>query len=384
MAQDGSSGSDGSVAHDGAEAHGEAGAQVGVEANGGAETEPHGALRVERLGAPPPDWDDLIARSSLANFCHLAGWREVMEETLGHEYVALAAREPGGELVAGLPLVAVRSRLFGSYLVSMPFLNYGGPIGSPEGCRALIDDAASLARERGVDLLELRARESFEQPHPVNERKVTVLLDLPDDPDVLFKDQFRSKLRSQIRRPMKEGMEVRFGHDQIGPFYRIFAENMRDLGTPVLPRALFDRIARVFGEVAVFGVVYAGDEPVAGGAGFQWGDEFELTWASSLRAWNRQAPNMLLYWGLMERAIEEGVGVFNFGRCTPGGGTHRFKAQWGGEDQVLPWIQVTPSGEPAATPNPDQGKYKVATQVWSKLPLGVTKAVGPWLARRIP
>ena len=341
-------------------------------------------LRVERCDAPPEGWDELLETSPRANFCHLPGWREVMEGALGHDYSALVARDTGGAVVAGLPLVEVRSRIFGHYLVSMPFLNYGGPVGSAAGCRALIDEATGMARELAVDLLELRAREAFDQPHPVNERKVTVLLELPDDPEVLFKDQFRSKLRSQIRRPMKEGMEVRFGHDQIEPFYRVFAENMRDLGTPVLPKTLFDRIGEVFGEVAVFGVVYAGEEPVAGGAGFQWGDEFELTWASSLRAWNRQAPNMLLYWGLMERAIEEGVGVFNFGRCTPGGGTHRFKAQWGGEDHVLPWIQVTPSGEPAATPNPEQGKYRAATQLWSKLPVGVTRVVGPWLARQIP
>ncbi|CAN5765543.1 FemAB family PEP-CTERM system-associated protein [soil metagenome] len=351
---------------------------------GGDSTRERAALEVVRSDALPPDWAELVERSPESTFCHLPGWQRIMEEEFGHRFLVLCARRPDGFLEAGLPLVHVMSRLFGSYLVSMPFLNYGGPIGGADGCRRLVDAAAELAGELGVDLLELRMREPLEQPHPVNERKVTVLLDLPEDPEVLWKDGLRAKVRSQVRRPMKAGMETRFGHDQVDAFYEVFSIHMRDLGTPVLPRSLFHLLAEVFEDTVVFAVVYSGDTPVAGGCGFRFRDEFELTWASSLRAYSREAPNMLLYWRLMERAIEDGLSVFNFGRCTPGGGTHRFKSQWGGEDHPLPWIQVAPSGERAATPNPDEGRYALAIRVWSRLPVGATRVIGPWLARRIP
>lgn len=341
-------------------------------------------FRIERTGVVPPDWDALVEGSPEATFCHLPGWKTILQDDFGHAFMWLTARRQDGTLEAGLPLVHVRSRLFGNYLVSMPFLNDGGPIGKPEGCRALVDAAAELARERSVDLLELRLRERLDQPHPVNERKVTVLLDLPDDPEVLWTDGLKAKVRSQVRRPMKAGMTVRFGLDQVAPFYEVFAHHMRDLGTPVLPRSLFQRLAEIFPEAVRFAVVYDGSTPVAGGCGFRWRDEFELTWASSLRAYSREAPNMLLYWRLMEKTIEEGGRVFNFGRCTPGGGTHRFKAQWGGRDHPLPWIQVAPGGEKAATPNPDEGRYALAIRTWTRLPVGVTRVVGPWLARRIP
>lgn len=345
-----------------------------------------GSKEVSVIETPevPDGWDAFLAEAEHATFCHLPEWQPVMEEEFGHRFRFLSARDEGGTLRGGLPLVEVRSLLFGHYLVSMPFLNYGGPLGDADACRALVDRAVELARESSVDLLELRTRNRIDQPHPVNERKVTVLLDLPDDPEVLWKDGLRSKVRSQVRRPMKEGMEIRHGPDQVEPFYEVFARHMRDLGTPVLPRGLFQRLSDEFAERVWFACVYAGDQPVAGGCGFAWKDEFELTWASSLREWNRQAPNMLLYWGLMERAIEEGLGVFNFGRCTPGGGTHRFKSQWGGRDHPLPWIQVAPGGDAAATPNPEQGKYRAAIEVWSRLPVTVTRWIGPWLARRIP
>ncbi|HKG95749.1 MAG TPA: GNAT family N-acetyltransferase, partial [Gemmatimonadaceae bacterium] len=264
----------------------------------------------------------------------------------------------------------------------------GSPsLGTPAARAALAAWAAEEAKRSRLKLLELRTREGDAEAAAggslgVSERKVTVLLDMAGTPELLFK-QFPSKLRSQIRRPQKEGMELRVGAEQVGAFYEVFARNMRDLGTPVLPRAMFERIARVFGERALFAVVYHEGVPVAGGCGFVWADEFEITWASSLREHNAKSPNMLLYWGLMEHLVGRGARVFNFGRCTPGGPTHKFKLQWGGRDVPLPWLQWSPNTV-SATPNPDAGAFGLAVRAWQRLPMPVANAVGPFLARQIP
>jgi FemAB-related protein (PEP-CTERM system-associated) len=239
-----------------------------------------------------------------------------------------------------------------------------------------------LAQSFNVNLLELRARHPVRCELQTTTRKVTVLLPLPASIEALMA-KFPAKLRSQVRRPIKEGMEIRFGADQRAAFYDVFARNMRDLGTPVLPRRLFDELARVFPEEVVFCAVYYQGEAVAGGCGFMWGREFELTWASSLREHKQRAPNMLLYWGLMQHMIGRGVSVFNFGRCTPDTGTHRFKLQWGGETVPLPWVQWSSSGV-AAPPSPDRPLFQMATRVWSRMPLAVTNTVGPFLARNLP
>ena len=279
----------------------------------------------------------------------------------------------------------MRSPWFGHFLVSVPFLNYGGPLGPPASVRRLAERAVALAERDGVRLLELRSRAPLELDLPVSHRKVTVLLDLPpEDPDLLW-NAFPAKLRSQIRRPRKEGAVVRFGPDQLGPFYDVFTRNMRDLGTPTLPRRFFENIREVFPDSATFGCVYMDGLPVAAGAGFRWAGEFELTWASSLREYNRKAPNMLLYWGLMERAIRDGLAVFNFGRCTPGGGTHRFKLQWGGRDEALWWYHHSPGRQVVATPTPDANRaFALGTRLWKTLPLPVANRLGPLLASHIP
>jgi len=142
---------------------------------------------------------------------HLWGWRRVIERVHGHQCPYLAARGPNGALAGILPLVRVKSPLFGHYLVSMPFLNSGGPLGSEDAVRALAAEAVALAERDGVKLLELRSREALPLDLPVSHRKITVVLDLPSGgPDALFQG-FKAKLRSQIRRPRRTGSPCGWG-----------------------------------------------------------------------------------------------------------------------------------------------------------------------------
>jgi FemAB-related protein (PEP-CTERM system-associated) len=338
---------------------------------------------VEHYRGDAAEWDALVRRSPGWTHFHLLGWCEVMERAFGHECIPLAARDAAGALDGVLPLVRVKSPLFGHFLVSVPFLNYGGPLGSAAAVTTLAEHAIEMARNEGVKLLELRSRAPLPLPLPASHRKITVLLDLPGgDPAPLW-DALKSKVRSQIRRPRKEGVTVRFGVDQLDPFYRVFARHMRDLGTPVQSRALFAVIAETFPDDVTFGCAYLAGEPVAAGCGFRWEDEFEITWASALREYNAIAPNMLLYWCFIERCVGEGVRTFNFGRCTPGGGTHRFKQQWGSRDEPLWWYQF-PGTPGAATPSPEAGAYAWGPRLWKRLPLPLANLIGPRVVRYIP
>lgn len=343
------------------------------------------AVSVGRYDHGDARWNRFVAGFADSTYCHLAQWREVMADALGQEPVYLAATDAAGEMAGALPLVRVRSRIFGHYLVSMPFINYGGPLAAERGVSdALAAAATGLARASGADLLELRTHRDPPRGLRVCERKVTVRLPLPASADALWNGVFRAKLRSQIRRPQKEGMTFRAGRDGlVGPFYEVFSRNMRDLGTPVLPRAFFERVAKAFPGECLFGVVEHAGRPVAAGCGFLWNGSFEITWASSLREYNPSAPNMLLYWGLMETVIARGATVFDFGRCSPGGSTHRFKLQWGGREEPLPWAQWSPRAV-EATPSPDRGVYRHAVRAWQRLPVPVANRLGPFFARRIP
>jgi FemAB-related protein (PEP-CTERM system-associated) len=339
-------------------------------------------LEVERFAGSAEEWDGFVRSCIGWSPFHLFGWKRIIEAVHHHECVYLGVRDATGALEGVLPLVRVKSVVFGHYLVSMPFLNYGGPLGSPEAVQALVGHAVDLARSDRAKLLELRSRRELPVDLPVSHRKITVVLDLPPD-TVRLSQQLGAKLRSQIKRPQKEGVTVRFGPDQVDPFFVVFSRHMRDLGTPTQPRALFRAIADAFGEDAWFGCAYLGDRPIAAGAGFHWGGEFEMTWASALAEHQRIAPNMLLYWSFMERAVQQGITLFNFGRCTPGGGTHRFKRQWGSRDETLWWYQQSAAKE-AATPSPDDSAFAWGPRIWKHLPLPLANALGPAIVRGIP
>lgn len=330
------------------------------------------AAEWDAFGASCPGWTGF----------HQWAWKAVMERSLGHECLYWGGFDGEGRLAGILPLVRVRSPIFGHYLVSMPFVNYGGPLGTQDAVAALTEAAVDRARSDRVKLLELRSRVALPISLPVSHRKITVCLDLPDSEDALMK-RFPAKLRSQVRRPAKEGVQVRFGAEQVEPFYRVFRQHMHALGTPVMPRGLFAALPDAFGDDVWFGVAYLGDLPIACGAGFRWGDEFEMTWASSLGAYNRISANMGLYWAFMQRAIASGLRTFNFGRCTPGSGTHRYKTQWTAADEPLHWYQWSASGV-VSTPSPDAGPLAWAPRVWMRMPRIVVDTAGPWLSRLIP
>lgn len=341
-------------------------------------------VQVDAYDGEAAEWDAFVRSSEGWSHFHLYDWRRVIERAMDHRTCYLAARNETGGLVGVLPLVRVRSLLFGDYLVSMPFLNYGGPLGSDRAIVALANEAVDLADEAGCRLLELRSRRKLPLSLPASHRKVTVTLPLtPGDPSAVLAS-FKAKVRSQVRRPKKDDVFVHFGHDQLDGFYSVFAEHMRDLGTPVLSRTWFEEIAATFGESVWYGCARLPDgKSIAGGCGFRWDKEFEMTWASSLWDYSRIAPNMLLYWRFMERAAIEGLEVFNFGRCSPGSGTHRFKLQWGGGDEELWWYH-RPSDAGEQTPNPDEGLFSWGPKLWRHLPLSVANRIGPRIVRSIP
>lgn len=339
-------------------------------------------IRVARFEGKHDEWDAFAAAQSGYTHFHQLRWRKVIEEVFGHECVYLEARDSSGKLIGVLPLVRVRSVLFGHYIVSMPFLNYGGPLGSAAAVRALVDEAVTIARRDNVKLLELRSRVPLDISLPASHRKVTVVLDLPDSAEDLFQS-FGSKLRSQIRRPQKEGVTVAFGSDQVEPFFSVFSRHMRDLGSPTQSQALFRTIADSFPDDCWIACAYISGKPVAGACGFCFADEFEMTWASSLREFSATAPNMLLYWAFMECAATEGIKRFNFGRCTPGSGTHRFKLQWGGRDEPLWWYGLA-ADNTVTTPSPDRGPYRFGPRIWRRLPSSIATAFGPLIVRYIP
>jgi lipid II:glycine glycyltransferase (peptidoglycan interpeptide bridge formation enzyme) len=215
-------------------------------------------------------------------------------------------------------------------------------------------------------------------------------LALPDSPEALGKS-IGAKLRSQCRRALKEGATVMHGGAELIPeFYRVFAVNMRDLGTPVYSRRWFEVLGRHLGDAMHLVVVRLNDRPVAGCVLIRWAHTMEIPWAAADRDFNRYSVNMLLYREALDHAIERGCKVFDFGRSTRGAGTWRFKKQWGAEERQI-WWRVRPRGgaghddDKVSNAADERGGMKGLLQMaWTRLPVGVANKVGPMISAELP
>ena len=332
-------------------------------------------------------WREFIQAAGRRRVASQPEWLVVLRDALGHQPFVLEARDTSGRLVGLLPLARVRSKLFGDALVSLPFVSIGGAVASEPAVGAkLVDAAVELADALGVDHLQLRHQEPLEHSalHAARTDKVMMRRPLPDSTEELWKS-VGPKVRNQVRKGQKAGLRVEWGREElVDEFYRVFARNMRDLGTPVYPKALFAAMLEAFGERCEVCVVRGeGGQPYAAAVLVHGEGSTEVPCASSLREYNSTCANMLMYWHLLERAIERGQGEFEFGRSTEGSGPYRFKKQWGGRPSRLHWQYYVRRGDPTAV-RPDDERYAWKVRMWRKLPLWLANTLGPRIARGIP
>ncbi len=334
--------------------------------------------------APPEGWDAFVAAHPNHTLYHTRQWNELVRQVFRHPIYYLAVKR-AGNLVGGVPLTVFRSRLFGRFAVACPYVNYGGPL-LQDGCdvHRVGETLRRFRTQHRLNHIELRCQQGDFLPLPFKQHKVTFLLPLPEDPELLW-TSFKAKVRSQVRRPGKEGMYARVGRsDLLEAFYQVFSTNMRDLGTPVYSRRFFEAILHRFPEQSWIVVVFTRQGiPAAASFLLAYNQRMEIPWASSIRQLNRYSPNMLLYWQSLKLAIEQGCRLFDFGRCTPGTGTYRFKKQWGAEEKALYWYYVQ-EADTLPELSPQNPKFELAIRLWSRLPVALTRLIGPPIIRQIP
>lgn len=343
------------------------------------------SFAIERDSRDRISWDAYVQSKPTTVNYHRYAWRDVVEKSFGHTCYYLSAKGSDGTIVGVLPLVYMQSRLFGRFLVSLPFFNYGGLLcNNQEIGTALLREAAALREELGAAHVELRHTDLWSDELPTKQAKVSMLLDLGNDSELLWKG-FNAKLRNQVRKAEKSGCTaVVGGLELLADYYTVFVRNMRDLGTPVYGEKFFANVLTAFPEESRIIAVYLEGKPVAAGLVVRFRDTVEIPWASSIRDYNTLCPNNLLYWTALQHAIKIGCSRFDFGRSTPGEGTYKFKEQWGAKPIQLSWQYLLPEGASLPELNNKNPKFDMAIKVWQKLPLSFTKLLGPHIVRSIP
>ena len=325
-------------------------------------------------------WDDFVGSCPAATFFHWAGWKRVVEQSLGHRAYYLYAQD-SGEIRGVLPLVHIKSRLFANALISNAFCVQGGPAATDPAAReALEASAIELARSLGVDYLEFRLRDPGPQSWPSNDDLyVSFRKSLDPEPEANLRAIPR-KQRAMVRKAIKHGLESH-EDENLDTFYQAYSVSVRNLGTPVLPRRFFEALKQVFGPACRVLTVTDRGRAVSSVLSFYFRDEVLPYYGGGTEDARRVAGNDFMYWELMRRACGEGIRVFDFGRSKRGTGAFSFKRHWGFEPEPL--IHAYPLLRGASMPafNPTNPKYGAAIALWRRLPLGIANFIGPYIAK---
>jgi len=330
-------------------------------------------------------WDRFVLSHGQGTACHLYGWKHVIEDAYGRDCYPLWV-ERDGDVGGVFPLVLMKGRLGGDRLISMPFLDQGGILATgEEQAAALWRAALQLAGRLGARGLEARGSVPGGVTAPAATQRFRWMLSLTSSQEDLW-GAVGGKVRNQVRKSTRLGLTTRVAAAADLPlFYRLFAHNMRDLGSPVHAVSFFDRVLAVFQSRAT---LYLTQEPggraVAGGIALRFGDGVSVPWASSLHDARPACPNHSLYWKILGDALEQGCRVFDFGRSTRGTGPARFKKHWRAEATPLVWTDVDSDGQleqEGAWSNQD---HTTLVKLWQLLPLGVANRLGPVIRGQLP
>ncbi|MGO9531144.1 MAG: FemAB family XrtA/PEP-CTERM system-associated protein [Syntrophobacteraceae bacterium] len=358
-------------------------------------------------------WGQIINRT----YCHQTYYLTAIEDGRQHKIVELSNwdeqtedntgnGETNSKRIAGvLPLIHLKSFAFGNQLISMPFFDAGGVLADDADVeKALLSEAVHLARRLKVDSIQLRQTLpllSMPESGPEDQdssangwlgsldcnvqkrlHKARMLLELPESSEALM-GSFKSKLRSQIRKPEKEGLAGKVGGlELLDDFYEVFSINMRDLGSPVHSKRFIKGVIEGFPEESRICLVYREQQPLACSIILGFNGTIYNPWASSLRKYSKLSPNMLLYWTMLGYACEKGYKYFDFGRSSIEESTYKFKEQWGAQPKPLYWYYIFPGRSPSKV-DTEKSRFGLAIRIWQNLPVSATKIVGPRIRKYI-
>jgi len=337
----------------------------------------------EATAADESDWDRFVSASPTATFFHRLGWRRVIARSYRHQsHYRLAIRDD--RIVGILPLIHVKSRLFGHALISTGFGAYGGIAATDnDAVEALAADAERLGRELSVDYVELRHQlpVALQGWRTKDHVYATFRRELQGDESANMK-LIPAKTRNRIRRSLKNNLRFESRAD-IDTFYSIYAKSLRNLGTPVPPKHFFLRLRDELTELLEISVVHGPTGPVATTISFVFRDQIAPYYTGALPIARSLHAYDFLYWQIMCDAAGRGFRIFDLGRSKYNTGAFDYKVYWGFKPEPLHYQYFLIRGSEIPNINPLNPKFRLFISAWKRLPLSVANCFGPYLARQL-
>lgn len=329
------------------------------------------------------EWDNYVHSHSEGSPFHLSPWMEAVEKSFGHKSSSFLLTDRN-KICGVLPLTQIKSLLFGNILSSIPFAAYGGIVADNEKYfQLLLDHAKKQTRDLNADYLDLKFQFAKETDLPETDLHVTFIKELFQEHEENMKAIPR-KQRAMVRKGIKSGLNAHYSRDYLDDFYRLYAQNVQRMGTPVYGKKWFASLLDCFGDKANLMVIEHQGEIISGVLSLFHQETILPYYAASNAKYWHLAPNDFQYWELMRHAVDRGCRFFDFGRSKKDTGHYRYKCHWGFEPQPLHYQYYLHNLDQLPELNPLNPKYKLKIAAWKKLPAWLAQRLGPHIVKYIP
>jgi len=323
--------------------------------------------------------EDFVASQGGSLF-HRPAWLLGVEKGSGQRATGLVA-EQGGQIIGWLPLTIVHSPIFGRALASSGFAVEGGIICTSDATGLMLCRAAQeLALRLCCSAVELRGGYAPDNWDVTTDSHCGFIAPLAADDEAQL-TAIPRKQRAEVRKSLANSLSVSVGRDEAdrAAHYAVYAQSVRNLGTPVFPRSLFDAAMDRL-EADILTVVHE-NRPVASVLSFYHDGAVMPYWGGGTWDARRLRANDRMYYALMCHARRRGCDRFDFGRSKTGSGAYAFKKNWGFAAQPMSYASWTAPGCTPRDTNPNSAQHQARIALWKKLPLGIANRLGPLIAR---
>ncbi len=332
-------------------------------------------------------WDAFVRKHPSGTFCHLAHWKSVLEKAFGLKAPYIYCVDSQNNICGIMPLGQRSSWLFGKALISSMFCVYGGPLVlNNKALDCLIKKAQQIRADNAIPALELRTQRAFDLGEgwfTDYQKSATFVGELAETDDKIL-CQIPRKQRAVVRKSLKNSLECFLGHQHLDVFYDLYAESVRNLGTPVFSKALFQELVKAFGnDVEILIVKTPKGKAVASLMSFYDENTVYPYYAGGIPAARQWGAHDFMYYDLMCRARKKGIKFFDFGRSKVGTGPFKFKKNWGFTPTFMEYQYFSADRSERRDISPANSSYTGLIDLWKKLPLPVASFLGTFISKHL-
>lgn len=337
-------------------------------------------------------WDFFLQESKNASFASLFDWKIIYEEVFGFETFYLLIQEE--EKLRGiLPLVLIKSPLIGkgSFLISTPYLTQSGLClnGVSLDPTPVINTLSKLVKDCGARYVEIRQIVPFVSDKLFTRKdNFTFQIDLSQGEEKLW-EGFTPKVRNQIRKAQKSGIEIITGKDKyfINGFYQVFSKRMKELSFPAYPKSYIEAIVKILNNNSKIILALYKGKIIGGMLLISFRDTLSNPYTATLVEYNSLCPNNLMYWEAIKQGAREGFSILDMGRSQEGSSTYQFKKQWGASAVQLYYQYLFSEKEKGDKERffslKESPLFNIYSSVWRRLPTPFANLIGGYLVKQL-